>query len=314
MHRYAEVLKLEFIVLKSEKYMKNKVKNIIIGCTGLILMACPPNTGDTITGETSSGVSSSSAGSNSQSETTVEQQVTTSGNPPITETSDTENSSKSSETSSNSDFPETSETSRETSEETLCSNGILDFSEECDDGNLIIEDSCDDHCFSTRFAFQSFESVPSNFGGVLEADAICQENADRAKLDGIYKAWVSDEFQFDSPLFRFASTDYKGWYLLPTDPPKKLARGWKGLTTDFLVNWIDVSAAGVESILTPEFVWTGTLQDGTFSEGNTCNGWTTTDPSSKAQIGSVGNWNKEWTESQITECGFDKKIYCFQVD
>ncbi len=288
--------------------MKNKVKNIIIGCTGLILMACPPpNTGDTITGETSSGISSLSAGSDSQSETTVEQQVTTSGNPSVTETLNTENSSS----NTSGEFDTIVMT---ISAIPLCGDGLQESPEECDDGNLIIEDSCDDHCFSTRFAFQSFESIPSNFGGVLEADAICQENADRAKLDGVYKAWVSDEFQFDSPLFRFASTDYKGWYLLPSNPPELLARGWEELTTIEIHHWIDIDAGGNESILTPEFAWTGTLQDGTFSEGNTCNGWTTTDPSSKAQIGSVGNWNKEWTESQITECGFDKKIYCFQVD
>lgn len=289
--------------------MKNKVKNIIAGSLILcsLSLACLPDTETTTSSSTSSGISSSSVGSNSQSETTVEQQVTTSGNPPITETSDSENSS--SNTSGEFDTIVMTITT-----DTNCGDGIIDFSEECDDGNTIAEDKCDDHCFKTRFAFRSFEQIPSNFGGTVFADGLCAMNAQRAKLKGEYKAWISDSDLFSAPEFRFNSTDFQGWYLLPTDPPKKLARGWKGLTTDFLVNWIDVSAAGVESILTPEFVWTGTLQDGTFSEGNTCNGWTTTDPSSKAQIGSVGNWNKEWTESQITECGFDKKIYCFQVD
>lgn len=288
--------------------MKNKVKNIIAGSLILSLsLGCLPNTEDTTTSSTSSGISSSSVNSNSQSETTVEQQVTTSGNPPVTETLNTENSSS----NTSGEFDTIVMT---ISAIPLCGDGLQESPEECDDGNLIIEDSCDDHCFNTRFAFQSFESLPSNFGGVLEADTICQENANRAKLDGVYKAWVSDEFQFDSPLFRFASTDYKGWYLLPSNPPELLARGWEELTTIEIHHWIDIDAGGNESILTPEFAWTGTLQDGTFSEGNTCNGWTTTDPSVKAQIGSVGNWNKEWTESQITECGFDKKIYCFQVD
>jgi len=278
------------------KYMRNKIKNIIV--SSLILCSCLPDTETTSSSSSTTSVSSLS-GSNSQSETTVEQQVTTSGNPPVTETSDTD------------EFDTIVMT---ITTDTNCGDGIIEFPEECDDGNTVAEDSCDDSCFKTRFAFRSFEIIPSNFGGTFFADGLCAMNAKRAKLDGEYKAWVSDEDLFSAPKFRFNSTDFQGWYLLPTNPPKKLAKGWEGLTTDFLVNWIDVSAAGVESILTPEFTWTGTLQDGTFSEGNTCNGWTTTDPSSKAQIGSVGNWNKEWTESKITECGFDKKVYCFQVN
>ncbi len=282
------------------KYMKNKIKNIIGSSLILLSISCLPDIETTSSSSSTTSVSSLSS-SISQSETTVEQQVTTSGSPPITETSD-------------SDTSEFDTIVMTISADSNCGDGLIEFPEECDDRNTIAEDSCDDSCFKTRFVFRSFESIPSNFGGTFFADGLCAMNAKRAKLDGEYKAWVSDADLFSAPKFRFNSTDFQGWYLLPTNPPKKLAKGWEGLTTEFLVNWIDVSAAGVESILTPEFTWTGTLQDGTFSEGNTCNGWTTTDPSSKAQIGSVGNWNKEWTESKIVECGFDKKIYCFQVD
>jgi cysteine-rich repeat protein len=159
-----------------------KTKNIITGSLILSLsLGCLPDTETTTSSSTSSGISLS-AGSNSQSETTVEQQVTTSGNPPITETSDSENSS-----SNSSGFDTIVMT---ISAIPLCDDGLQESPEECDDGNLIIEDSCDDHCFSTRFAFQSFESIPSNFGGVLEADAICQENADRAKLDGLIESFI----------------------------------------------------------------------------------------------------------------------------
>lgn len=274
--------------------MKNKVKNSIIVFIGIVsLGACLPNNGNsTTTIEATTDIESTSDSSSSPgtSGTTIDQQITTSGNPQVTETSDSNNN------------------------ESVCSNGILEPSEECDDGNLVIEDLCDDHCFKTRIVFRSSENISSNFGGTVFADDLCAMNAKRAKLDGNYKAWVSDSDMFSAPLFRFNSQDFQGWYLLPTNPPKKLAKGWHGLTNDFLVNWIDVSATGVESILTPEFVWTGTLQDGSFSEGNTCNGWTTTDASSKAQIGSVGNWNEEWTEYKVVECGFDKKIYCFQVN
>lgn len=275
--------------------MKNKIKNIAIVSLTFLSLACLPND-QTTTDTTDTVISSTSEVSSiSQSETTVEQQITTSGSPQITETS-------------NDTIVMT------ITADSICGDGLIEFPEECDDGNLIAEDSCDDSCFKTRMVFRSFEKLPSNFGGTFFADGICTMNAKRAKLEGTYKAWVSDSDLFSAPLFRFESEDFQGWYLLPTNPPKKLAKGWKGLTTDFLVNWIDVSAAGVEEILTPEFVWTGTLRDGTFSEGNTCNGWTTTDANSKAQIGSVGNWNKEWTEHQVTSCGFDKKIYCFQVD
>ena len=277
--------------------MKNKIKNIAIVSLTFLSLACLPND-QTTTDTTDTVISSTSEVSSSnisQSETTIEQQITTSGSPQITETS-------------NDTIVMT------ITADSICGDGLIEFPEECDDGNLITEDSCDDSCFKTRMVFRSFEKLPSNFGGTFFADGICTMNAKRAKLEGTYKAWVSDSDLFSAPLFRFESEDFQGWYLLPTNPPKKLAKGWKGLTTDFLVNWIDVSAAGVEEILTPEFVWTGTLQDGTFSEGNTCNGWTTTDANSKAQIGSVGNWNKEWTEHQVTNCGFDKKIYCFQVD
>lgn len=277
--------------MKKTKIMKNKVKNSIIVFIGAVsLSACLPNNGNSTTTTETTKTTESVSSSSEISETTIDKQITTSGNPQVTETSDSDNI------------------------ESVCGDGILQPNEECDDGNLVIEDSCDDSCFKTRIVFRSSENVPSDFGGTTFADEICTMNAKRAKLGGNYKAWVSDSDMFSAPLFRFDSQDFQGWYLLPTNPPKKLAKGWHGLTNDFLVNWIDVSATGVESILTPEFVWTGTLQDGSFSEGNTCNGWTTTDASSKAQIGSVGNWNEEWTEYKVVECGFDKKIYCFQVN
>lgn len=283
--------------------MKNKIKNIISSSLILLPISCLPDTETTNTSLSSSGVSSLSS-SISQSETTVEQQVTTSGSPSITETSDTLNTSG---------FDTIVMTINAIP---LCGDGLQESPEECDDGNLVIEDSCDDRCLKTRFVFQSFESLPSDFGGVLEADAICQENAFRANLEGTYKAWVSDESLFDSPLFRFASTDYKGWYLLPSHPPELLARGWEELTTIEIHHWINIDADGNESILTPEFAWSSTLQDGSFSEGNTCQGWTSANGFDTALVGSIGElFDGKWTNFQQEICtrNIFRKIYCFQV-
>ena len=131
------------------KYMRNKIKNIIV--SSLILCSCLPDTETTSSSSSTTSVSSSS-GSNSQSETTVEQQVTTSGNPPVTETSDTD------------EFDTIIMT---ISADSNCGDGLIEFPEECDDGNTIAEDFCDDSCFKTRFVFRSFESIPSNFGGTF---------------------------------------------------------------------------------------------------------------------------------------------------
>lgn len=307
--------------------MNKKLISTLIGMS--VVFGCNPGTAEETVGS-SSGVNTTSgfeSSGNGQSQTSISEQVTTSGSP-------NESSFTSSETNSNtlnststtaftdsidSDISDTSTNDTiimTISTSSICGDEIIEFPEECDDGNPIEEDDCSNDCFRPRLAFQSFQLIPSNFGGILIADQMCQENAFRVGLTGVYKAWVSDNDPNTAPKFRFNSQDFKGWYQLPTNPPSLLAKGWNGLTTEDILHWIDVLASGEQSILTPEFAWTGTKQDGSFIQESNCVNWTSNNGFDTAIVGTIGAFDSDWTELEHHVCmeNVNRKIYCFQVE
>jgi cysteine-rich repeat protein len=65
--------------------------------------------------------------------------------------------------------------------------------EQCDDGNSSDGDQCKPNCtLSQLFVFVSSVRYNGALGGLVGADARCQELAAKAGVQGIYRAWLSD--------------------------------------------------------------------------------------------------------------------------
>jgi cysteine-rich repeat protein len=284
--------------------MKNSLISII-GLSLVSLIGCNPDF-ETLTEQTTEIIETNSDNSLGHSQTSnvdSSEIITTSG---ITSLSDLPLGDGS---SSN-----TSDNSTTSSDEVICGNGILEFIEECDDGNLVNEDDCSNNCFKPRFAFLTNTSLPSNFGGIILADEICQREALQADLTGKFKAWISENTFESAPKVRFESENFFGWYQLPSNPPILIAEGWKELVSEELANSISTNAFGSEMNI-PEFVWSGTFHDGSFIEDNNCNNWTSDNGSDVAIIGSNES-TTQWCDLQQEICtkNINKKLYCFQVE
>lgn len=275
-----------------------KMKKIISLIGISLLMGCNPDVGFEETGSsTSESTSFSTSGSIDtfgMSETSIDPQVTTSGEVITTSGEDP-----------NTSIVMTIVAIQE------CGDGLVEFPEECDDGNLIDDDECSNECVLPRFAFLSMSSVSSDFGGIEIADTLCQQDAKRSGLEGNFKAWLSDNNNA-SPKFRFNSEDFDGWYKLTNGA--NLAKGWIGLTSNDLLNWIDVFSNGQQNLITPEFAWTSTKQDGTAIKGGNCNNWKSLNDSEISIIGTIGANDSVWTVFTKAKCGSQiNRFYCFQI-
>jgi len=153
--------------------MNKKLISTLIGMS--VVFGCNPGTAEeTVGSSSSSGTSEFESSGNGQSQTSVSEQVTTSGNPNESSfTSSSETSSTSTTSLTDSIDSDTSDNSTNDtiimtiSTSSICGDEIIEFPEECDDGNPIEEDDCSNDCFRPRLAFQSFQLIPSNFGGIL---------------------------------------------------------------------------------------------------------------------------------------------------
>jgi cysteine-rich repeat protein len=206
--------------------------------------------------------------------------------------------------------------------EAVCGDGVVWAGmEECDDGNEDDLDECNNDCAAPRTVFLTSELKTGALGGLVGADAYCQELAEEAGLTGTYMAWLTDGDAANEPAQRFGSTEFRGWYMLPNKTP--VARGWEDLTTpndgmpdDYLQAAITVTEGGVDAIGAP--VWTNTDVAGKrATETAHCMDW------SKIKDGMIQLFGRRataegtssmWTDSgQDADCSFGLRIYCFQV-
>ncbi len=153
--------------------------------------------------------------------------------------------------------------------------------EECDDGNGEDVDGCNNDCAAPRWVFITSTNGPNNdgdLGGIDGADAHCQSLADGAGLGGVYMAWLTGSDPDKAPAMRFASTAYAGWYVLPTEPPTGVARGWvdltganEGMPENYLQAAIVVDENGIN--IGDANAWTNTKFDGTSQGDDHCDEW-----------------------------------------
>jgi hypothetical protein len=141
-------------------------------------------------------------------------------------------------------------------------------------------------------------------GGLLGADAICQQLADGRKLGGTYKAWLSDSTA--SPSTRFVRST--GPYQLVDGT--RIAANWTSLTDGSLRVPINLTESK-NTVTGSDLVWTHTLVDGTAAPSDEhCGEW-------KVATGSGGRGtaayaDSNWTQSGSAACNTGQHLYCFQ--
>lgn len=239
--------------------------------------------------------------------------LTTSTGNISTETSETTVSSTT-ELNSTGEFETGSSTN-----EIICGNGIIDDNEECDDGNRFDEDDCSSECYLPRIVFLTNNFNGKNdFGGINIADSICQNEAIQFNINGIFKAWLSDDNPNNDPFVRFNSTNYQGWYKLPSingEQELLIAKGWDGLTSP-LLNPINVTSAGTKDMNAVR-AWTATKPDGKrVLNVSTCSSWQSL-ADNQTIVGNPQAVSNYWTEGNGAQCSGMVgvgKLYCFQID
>jgi hypothetical protein len=162
----------------------------------------------------------------------------------------------------------------------------------------------------SKCVFVTSTTHHGSLGGLAEADAICQAQAeapDSLAAPGTYLAWLSDATASpSSPTTRFTRATV----------PYKLVNGttiaddWDHLVAGFLDAPINVNEGG-GVVPQSHGVWTGTSVAGA-PEGPDCSAWTSEASGVFGQSGGVRFTDHGWTFSGSRECGHTFHLYCFQ--
>lgn len=160
---------------------------------------------------------------------------------------------------------------------------------------------------STKIVFLSSISYTGNLGGVVGADAKCNNLASDAGLKGNFKAWLSDST--GSPSTSFTKSTYV--YRLPDG--NIIAHDWTDLTDGSIVNKINKCEDG--SSYTKEYVWSNTQPNGVRENSvDSCDNWTTESDTSMGRFATPQhNTNSLWSlDTSDDGCNYSKHIICFQ--
>lgn len=159
----------------------------------------------------------------------------------------------------------------------------------------------------SKRVFVTSTKYTGNLGGLSGADAKCQTKADRVKLGGIWKSWLSDSNTSVSTRLNHSENPY-----VRLDN-KIVANNWSDLTDGELVNGINIDESGkviVNNMYTG--AWTGTSASGNIQTPN-CADWT--DRSTRLQgvrggVGATYFWSAGAYPTQ--ECSNGFYLYCFE--
>lgn len=198
-----------------------------------------------------------------------------------------------------------------------CGDGMVEGSEQCDDGNQIDGDGCSSQCsqeaLEKLYVFTTLGTFNGNIGGIAMADAQCQAEAKNNGLPGIYLAWLSS-FEI-SPKDRFKAHDLP--YVLPGEDEPVVAVGTGQLFGTNHTHPIDRGPDGSwlktrGGCDAGSLVWTGTTNGGAASPAN-CNGFTNANPGVFGLAGELGNMGADWSDSCPVGCENNTlRLYCFQ--
>lgn len=210
--------------------------------------------------------------------------------------------------------PDTSTSSSSTGAPALCGDGVLDPAEECDDGNALDGDACDNLCLRNRRVFVTHDVLqPDEIQGLGGADSLCRLFALKGNLPNwkSFTAWLSDastdaSTRIHPGLGRYFRTD-----------AVLVATGAAQFSSGSLDAPIERDEYGEKPVGT--LVWTGTRPDGTAVPGSThCAAWTSDNLLLKdAYFGHAGASDGRWTqhpdpELNPTICLDALHLYCIE--
>ncbi|HEY0134367.1 MAG TPA: DUF4215 domain-containing protein [Nannocystis sp.] len=208
-------------------------------------------------------------------------------------------------------------TDEETTDEPqpVCGNGVLEkfgrVPEECDDGNLIPDDGCDDTCAADRVMFVSSKTYqPGDFKSLYLADALCAQAANDVGWANWlkFRAWLSDSKTDARDRFKLS----RGRIVLVNG--LVVADSWIDLLAGKLINPIEVTEKGETY---HGGVWTGTDPQGVGIPGAThCEDWSSFSADDVAYYGYSDRITSEWTLSELWDnpapCLGDFAVYCIE--
>lgn len=150
--------------------------------------------------------------------------------------------------------------------------------------------------------FITSSTTKGNFGGLTQADNICQTRANTAGIGGTWKAWLSDSTTSASLRLHHATVPYK------LVNGTIIANNWTDLTDGSIQNKINIDENGNAKSST-NYVLTGTNTDGSSTRKN-CSSWTTT--TSIATEGRSNSSSASWTNDGNYNCTYKDFLYCFE--
>jgi hypothetical protein len=186
----------------------------------------------------------------------------------------------------------------------------------CGDEEEVACDCAEVGCFAdmcTKTVFVTRNAIPSNFGGIAAADALCAQEAAAAGLAGTYYAWLSDKTSM--PFNRFSRPTVP--YVLPDGT--QIVANYDALAVAVPPIFQHADATPIPADPDTPHVWTGTTIDGhadTFNNAsNFCGDWTDNAIANSTLVGWIHTRDKpkfDWTRANLVPCTGVGYLYCFQ--
>lgn len=158
--------------------------------------------------------------------------------------------------------------------------------------------------------------------GITAADAICQTQAELAELQGMFIAWISDDF--DDAYCRLhglqgKKSDNCGQETLPAAAGPwvrvdgfPISNSIEELTDQRDIVLLSPLAIDESGNLAQLYFWTATDSSGSLNPSRgTCANWT--EASGWANGGNIGSTGEYWTDSIGLNCSGSWKLACFQI-
>lgn len=158
-----------------------------------------------------------------------------------------------------------------------------------------------------KIVFVTSTVFTGNLGGVLGADAFCQQAANSRGIPGQYKAWLDGSTLTAVPFQYILVDNTKN---LPTISLAVVANDWVDISNGVLLLSIDETELRTNvSGVTP---WTGQDSHGAPTTGLTCQEWTSNLHSDGGTIGSTRATDVTWSNSGSRNCDVPQPLFCFQ--
>jgi hypothetical protein len=159
---------------------------------------------------------------------------------------------------------------------------------------------------TSKCAFVTSGAYSGSLGGLTGGDAICNNRAAAAGLNGTFKVWLSDQTGSPSTRFTQATVPYV------TTTGATIANSWAALVSSGPLTPPSSDEFGAAA--SSNLVWTSTQFNGTPVPPppyDYCANWITAQP---AYSGIIGNANMSlgWTEAGIVPCSDYEALYCFE--